>query len=46
MSDPTDLINPARRKVFGQTLALSAATLIGGGGLGITSNASASARLS
>jgi choline dehydrogenase len=46
MSDPTDLINPARRKVLGQTLALSAATLIGGGGLGITSNASAGTRLS
>ncbi|NVZ24689.1 GMC family oxidoreductase N-terminal domain-containing protein [Pseudomonas gingeri] len=34
MSDSSDLINPGRRKVLGQTLALSAATLVGAG-LGI-----------
>lgn len=38
MKKPTDLINPGRRKVLGQTLALSAASLVAGG-LGLGSEA-------
>jgi choline dehydrogenase len=44
MSDPTDLINPGRRKVLGQTLALSAATLVGGA-LGVGRDAYADSKL-
>lgn len=44
MSDPTDLINPGRRKVLGQTLALSAATIVGGA-LGVGRDAYADSKL-
>lgn len=44
MSDPTGLINPGRRKVLGQTLALSAATIVGGA-LGVGRDAYADSKL-